>query len=187
MAAPDHDEDVLLVQAMADGDADALGRLYDRHAPRLMALGFRMLGNRNEAEDLVHDVLLEAWRSAADFDPTRGSVRTWLAMRYRSRSLDRLRSAARSRGVSLEEGGVPERAAPVTDDPTSGADRDRLARALTELPDTQRQVLELGYFEGLSSSEMAERLGVPIGTVKSRVAAALGKLRGVLVADGAVA
>ncbi len=182
MAPNDNEVDVLLVQAMADGDAESLGRLYDRHAPRLIALGLRVLGHRDEAEDLVHDVLLEAWRSAPDFDPARGSVRTWLAMRYRSRALDRLRSAGRARAVSLEDAGVPERAAPEGEDPALGADRERLGRALASLPEAQRRVLELGYFEGLSSSEIAERLAVPVGTVKSRVAAALAKLRGFLQA-----
>jgi RNA polymerase sigma-70 factor (ECF subfamily) len=177
MAAQENQVDVLLVQAMADGDVEAVGRLYDRHAPRLIALGLRMLGNREEAEDLVHDVLLEAWRAAPDYDASRGTVRTWLAMRFRSRALDRLRSAGRSRSVSMEEGGVPEKPAPEGEDPALGPDRQRLCAALVGLPEGQRAVLELAYFEGLSSTEIAERLAVPVGTVKSRTAAALGKLR----------
>lgn len=172
------DVDVRLVEAMAVGDRQALARLYDRHAGALMALGVRMLGSRTEAEDLLHDVLLEAWRRAGDYDPARASVRTWLALRLRSRALDRLRSAARARVVSENDTSAPEQAAPEVGG--TSPDRERVMAVLGELPVAQRQVLELAYFEGLSSSEIAARLTVPIGTVKSRTAAALGKLRAAL-------
>src|SRR5262245_29015389 len=98
-----HEDDVSLIQAVATGDRRGLGGLYDRYAPVLMALGIRMLGARREAEDLVHDVFLEVWRQAHDYDPRRGSVRTWLLMRARSRALDRRKAAGYARVVSVED------------------------------------------------------------------------------------
>ncbi len=176
------DTDEALVAAMAAGDREALGRLYDRYAPLLLAVGHQLLAARREAEDLVHDVLIEAWRHAKEYDPQRGSVRTWLVMRTRCRALDRRRSAAVSRTVALETDQLPQAAG--DEDPALASDRAAVRRALASLPEEQRRVIELGYFEGLSSSEIAERLATPIGTVKSRVAAALAKLRGVLAAGG---
>ena len=142
----------------------------------MLSLGLRILGDQGEAEELLHDVFIEVWKRAGDYDPSRGSVRTWLMLRMRSRCLDRVRSAARSRTMSVSEEmeraayGEPARASEV-------ADARRVHGALAELPEAQRQVLELGYFSGLSCSEIAEVLGVPLGTVKSRLHAALKKLR----------
>jgi RNA polymerase sigma-70 factor (ECF subfamily) len=174
--------DAELVTAVAGGDRKALAALYQRFAPSLMAVGLRVLGDRREAEDLLHDVFLEVWRQAAQFDPKRGTVRAWLLMRMRSRSLDRRKSAGFSRMVSIEEQRDEVRA-PNQDD-TLAPDRQALRRALAALPEEQRTVLELGYFEGLSSTEIAARLSVPVGTVKSRVAAGLAKLRSALAAGG---
>ncbi|MDB4967653.1 MAG: polymerase sigma-70 factor [Myxococcales bacterium] len=172
--------DVTLISGAAAGDRDCLAALYDRYAPALLAIGRRILGDRREAEDLLHDVFIEVWRQAADYDEARGSVRAWLLMRMRSRALDRRKAAVFSKRADLP---APEAVAATVgdahsgEDPELGADRTAVRRALAELPAEQRQVLELGYFEGLSSSEIAERLRAPIGTVKSRVAAALTKLR----------
>jgi RNA polymerase sigma-70 factor (ECF subfamily) len=165
--------DANLVRAVAAGDRKALAALYHRFSPSLMAVGLRILGERREAEDLLHDVFLEVWRQAAQFDPARGTVRAWLLMRMRSRALDRKKSAGFSRVVSLDE----QRHDAAQSEDALAPDRDTVRRALLALPEEQRLVLELGYFEGLSSTEMAERLDVPVGTVKSRVAAALTKLR----------
>ena len=169
-------DDVELVIALARGQQDALGELYDLHGPGMLALGMSLLRDRGEAEELLHDVFLEAWKRAGDYDPARGSVRTWLMLRMRSRCLDRIKSAARSRTATA--GDTIERlagAAPRSAD--SGVDAKRVHGALAELPEAQRQILELGYFNGLSCSEMAERLEIPIGTVKSRLHAAMKKLR----------
>jgi RNA polymerase sigma-70 factor, ECF subfamily len=175
------DDDVALVTAMASGDRRALATLYDRHASYLLALALRILKSRGEAEDLLHDVFLEVWRSARDYDPSRGRVRTWLVIRMRSRALDVVKSARISRRSGDDQ--VLERV--VADvDVTSSPDQGRVRTALTALSPEQRTVLELAYFDGLSCSEIAERLDVPIGTVKSRVAAALTKLRHTLGAVG---
>ena len=166
--------DIDVLRRLAGGDKQALGELYDRHAGVMLALGIRILGLRREAEDLLHDVFLEAWRHAGDYDPRRGSVKTWLLLRMRSRSLDRVRSHGFSRTESLDHEPARQGAAEKHERRLDGA----RARALLEqLPAAQREVLELGYFEGLSFSEIAERLDIPIGTVKSRVSAAMTKLR----------
>jgi RNA polymerase sigma-70 factor (ECF subfamily) len=177
--------DVTLIQGAAAGERDCLAALYDRYAPACLAMGRRILGDRREAEDLLHDVFLEVWRQAADYDVARGSVRSWLMMRVRSRALDRRKAASFAKRADLPP--VEPATEPVGgEDPALGPDRHAVRHALALLPPEQRQVLELGYFEGLSSSEIAERVCAPVGTVKSRVAAALAKLRAGIV-DGASA
>ncbi len=162
---------------MAQGDNSALGVLYDRHCPILLATAVRILGNQREAEDLVHDVLLEAWQKAGDYDRARGSVRTWLLVRLRSRALDRWRRAGRIKVQTMEARTLDDILPALADDPGQSLDHARLRLAVQELPLAQRRVLELAYFEGLSSTEVAEQLAIPVGTVKSRTAAALAKLR----------
>lgn len=170
-------EDAALVAAMARGDRDALSRLYSRHSSVLLGLAMRIVRERREAEDLLHDVFLEAWRSAKDFDPKRGRVRTWLAIRMRSRALDLQKSARVSRNAG--DGGLELL---VDDQPTASPDHARTRAALAELGADQRKVLELAYFEGLSCTEIAARIQIPVGTVKSRIAAGLDRLRSVMMA-----
>lgn len=172
MERGDDADDIALVVAMADGDRNALARLYERHAGVLLAVALRIVRERREAEDLLHDVLLEAWKHAKDFDPKRGRVRTWLAIRMRSRALDLQKSARVSRNAG--DAGLE-----VVVDETEKASPDhaRVRTALTELAEDQRKVVELAYFGGMSCSEIAARLAVPIGTVKSRLAAGLKRLR----------
>ncbi|MCB9597583.1 MAG: sigma-70 family RNA polymerase sigma factor [Sandaracinaceae bacterium] len=175
-------EDVELAIELARGGREALAELYDRHSPAMLGLGLKLLRDRGEAEEILHDVFLEAWKRAGDYDPSRGSVRTWLMLRMRSRCLDRIKSAARSRtsnaGEDLERvvGATPSQAADTVD-------ASRVLGALEELPEEQRQVLALGYFEGLSCTEMADELGIPVGTVKSRLHAGMKKLRTVFTED----
>lgn len=170
--------DEALVQGMAAGQREALGQLYDRYAGLLFAAGQRILKNPKEAEDLLHDVFLEAWKTAQGYDPDRGSVRAWLLIRLRCRALDRCRAAhllrRRTSDLLEEEGPALDHG---QEDPALGPDRALVRQALLALPTEQRQVLELGYFEGLTSTEIAARIQVPVGTVKSRVATALTKLR----------
>ena len=165
---------------MARGDSAALALLYDRYSGNMLALAQRIVGRGAEAEDVIHDVFLEAWRHSADYDAARGSVKSWLLLRTRSRALDVQKSAR----VSKQAAGLDDTWLSQLGDPTrdtgAGADQMRVRKVLVALPPEQREVLLLGYFEGLSSSEIAERVGVPVGTVKSRVAAALAALRGAL-------
>src|SRR5215468_846529 len=169
---PDDAEDEVLVAAMVAGDRAALATLYERHASLLLGLALRIVRERREAEDLLHDVFLEAWRTAKDFDPNRGRVRTWLAIRMRSRALDLQKSARVSRNTG--DGGLELL---VDEGDAASPDHGRVRRALAELTTDQRRVLELAYFEGLSCTEIAERVAIPVGTVKSRIAAGLDRLR----------
>ena len=155
---------------MAAGDPAGLSRLYDSYAPRLLALGVHVLRDQGEAEDVLHDVFMEAWKRAGSFDAERAAVRTWLVVRMRSRCLDRLR--ARNVRADAPEARLP---APVG----------RIRDAVATLPDAQRRVMELLYFEGLSSREAAERIGCPVGSVKSRVRLAMTSLRRDLLTEEA--
>ena len=173
--APESDE--ALVRAIANADTRALATLYDRHAPLMLGLARRIVLGKAEAEDIVHDVFVEAWRRAADYDENRGSVKAWLLLRTRSRAIDFRKSAGVARTVPTGDGDWLAALADPRADGSEAPDRARLRQLLTALNDEQREVLYLGYFEGLSSSEIAIRIGIPIGTVKSRVAAALSALR----------
>ena len=168
------------VSALADGDVDALGELYDLHHAPVRAFARRLLGDDASAEDLVHDVFLEVWERAGDYDPARGSVRSWILVRARSRCLDRRKSPAVSRRREMPpdppQEGVPERIERLVDST-------RLEGVLSRLPPEQREALLLGYCDGLSSTEIAARTAVPVGTVKSRVHAAMQRLRAELAAD----
>lgn len=167
---------------MAAGDREALASFYERYAPLLVAVGLRMLGDQREAEDVAHDVFLEAWRAAGSYDPNRAPVRTWLLMRMRSRVLDRKKARGVTRRVPMSPTHL-ERLA-VFDDPATMADRAAVRAALANLSGEHRLVIELAWFDGLSSSEIAERADMPVGTVKSRTATALARLRGTLGRGG---
>ena len=162
---PRQGEDAL-VAAIAAGRDDAFDELYERFARPLYTLGLRWLGDLGDAEELVHDTLVRAWRQADRFDPARGRVATWLFAIARHIAIDRLR-ARRGGGEQLPE-----------DLPTE-MDVDGLANAwdvavcLDRLPPVQREVLVLAYRHGLSQSEIAGVLGIPLGTVKSRTYHAL--------------
>ena len=178
-ATTDEADDDLVRAVAREGDRRALAQLYDRHAPTMLALATKMLrqASRREAEDLLHDVFLEVWRQAATYDPARGTVRSWLMVRLRSRALDRLKATRRYGAVLLGDVDLEDSRLGLADDPSATADHGAVRGALADLPPDQRVVLELGYFAGLSSSEIAATIGAPVGTVKSRAAAALAQLR----------
>jgi RNA polymerase sigma-70 factor (ECF subfamily) len=171
--------DLELLARMLRGDRGALAELYGLHAHSLLSLAYGVLRDRQEAEDLLHDVFLEAWRCAGDYDAARSSVRSWLLLRTRCRALDRLRANARKRALAEDVAELDRtpRAAP-------HADLHRLPAALAQVPEPQQGVIMLAYFEGLSTHEISSRLGIPEGTVKSRTHAAIKTLRSVLgIAD----
>ena len=172
---PEPVDDTALMAAIVRGEREALGHLYDRHAGLLLALAIRILGDRTQAEDLLHDVVLEAWHHARDFDPARGSVRAWLVTRMRSRALDRRASASRQVKLAAQVGRDGD--ARAVDVLAARPDRDRIRRQLLGMPGELTEVVELAYFDDLSFSDIATRLGIPIGTVKSRMARALSLLR----------
>jgi RNA polymerase sigma-70 factor, ECF subfamily len=175
--------DTELVGRIARGDQAALKLVYDRSSGRAMAIAQRVLGNKNEAEEIVQEVFLEVWRRASSFDPARGKLDTWINVMTRTRSIDRLRRRA-----------IESRVVGQAEEPTAGRtpletaeqrlDRARIREALAAIPTEQRATVELSYFEGLSLSEIAERTGDPLGTIKSRMRAALDKLAGLLVDRG---
>jgi len=168
--------DAQLLRDVAGGSRAAFGALYDRLAPSALSLGYRMLRSRREAEDLVHDVFLECWRDASLYDPSRGSVRTWVLVRTRSRSLDRIRTARRTATMPLD-GALLDRLVPRANDSAPDGARGLIRQLLLQLSAEQRTVVELGYFAGYSAAEIAIALAVPVGTVKSRMTRALDRLR----------
>jgi RNA polymerase sigma-70 factor, ECF subfamily len=166
-------EDSQLVARMAAGDRTAISELYARYAGALLGLALRIVKHRQNAEDLLHDVFVEAWRAARTFDPQRGRVWTWLAVRMRSRALDLMQSAR----VSRDAGDTALAGVPAAGGGPPSLEQLRVRDALAQLGSEHRRVLELAYFEGLSCSEIAARVAVPLGTVKSRLASGLGRLR----------
>lgn len=168
-----------------------MSALYDRYAPNLLGLALRITREHADAEEVVVDTFAQAWRDAARFESGRGSVAAWLATIARSRALDAIRSRGRrGRLTDAAEAEVDSAPAMGSGFPSPIAnlladERSRRVRdALMELPDSQRAALDLAYFEGLSQSEIAERLGEPLGTVKTRVRLGLRKLRELLVVLG---
>lgn len=173
-------EDVALIRRMCDADETALGALYDRWARSLYSLVFHLLKDADEAEDVVEETFWQAWRKASSYEPSRGAVSTWLLTIGRRRALDRLRARSRRKEESTQTGVLADIASPASDPLQMVENSERRSNVLTalrELPDEQREVLELGYFQGLSQSEIAETTGQPLGTVKTRMRLAMQKLR----------
>jgi RNA polymerase sigma-70 factor (ECF subfamily) len=179
--ARERSRDRELLTRVAHGDVDALREIYDQHAPRAMAIAFRILRRVEEAEDIVQETFLEIWRRAPQFDPERGGAVAWVVTIARSRAIDRLRASATVDRTIEGAANAPDLLAPVDfPSPTVEVERrreqNRVARAMAVLPPEQRKTIELAYFEGLSQSEIATRTSSPLGTVKMRVKLALTKL-----------
>jgi RNA polymerase sigma-70 factor (ECF subfamily) len=149
----------------------------------MLATAIRVLGSSREAQDLLHDVFLEAWEHAREYDPARGTVRAWLFVRLRSRALDRMGRASRTRERSIADHELSEEldilgVASNTDDHLA------MKQALSTLSPDVRQALDWTYFEGLTAREIADRAGVPVGTVRSRLARGIAALGAVFEPDG---
>ena len=180
-AEPSQISDNDLLHAVARGDESALAACYDRYRLILFGLILRILHDREEAEDVLQEAFLQVWRRAADFDETRGRAFTWLVTIARSRALDRLRSAG-SRARLGEEAAQASRddVGDAAVDAVKSETGATVRRALAELPEEQRRTLFLAYFEGLTQTEIAARLGDPLGTVKTRMRSGMIKLRELL-------
>jgi RNA polymerase sigma-70 factor (ECF subfamily) len=173
--------DRLIVRRMAGGDHLALGELYDRHARLLYSLALRIVRERSDAEDVLQETFSQVWRQANRFEASRGTVVGWLVTVTRSRALDRLRQ----RRTQREGAADFDRVADSLTDQSRALDlqlvtaeqANRVRQALAALPDELRIPLELAYYEGLSQSEIAERLRTPLGTIKTRMRQTLLRLR----------
>ena len=173
-------EDADLVERVAAGDQLALAELYDRFASLLLALSRRVVGSEPAAEEILQEVFFQVWNQASRYDRSRSSVSTWLVLITRSRSIDRLRSRqVKERTLtSLKSENSQTHAIP--EGPGSvllGQRRQRLRQQMHQLPEEQRQVLELAFFKGMTQSEIAAMTGIPLGTVKTRTLLAMKKLR----------
>jgi len=186
MTSPAALSDVEVVARLVAGDERALGILFDRHGAMAYGLAMAMVHDAADAEEVVADAFAQLWRSAATFDPARGSVIAWVSTIVRSRALDLLRSQKRRARVLDDaaamsaEGSAPglSSGAPSPDRGVELSEAQVLVRrALDDLPAAQRRALELAYFGGLSQSEIAEELGEPLGTIKTRMRAGMEKLR----------
>ena len=179
------EDDVKLLKAIAARDEAALAQLYDRYRVILFGLLMRILNNREEAEDVLQEVFLQVWRKADDFDENRGRPFTWLVTLARSRGIDRLRTlAARDRVAEAGAKEVVEAISDAATDAFKSEQRGLVNKALAQLPDEQKRPLMLAYFDGLTQSEIATRLGAPLGTVKTRMRSGLINLREQLAGKG---
>jgi len=174
-----HLSDEALVALVSRSEESALAELYDRVGGIAYGLAFRILRDESLAEDAVQDAFLDLWRSAGSFIPERAKASTWILTLVHRRAVDLVRREQRRRTEPLEN--APE--------PTEGSaeeaawlrlDRERVQSALAKLPDQQREAIELAYYGGYSQSELAERLGEPLGTIKSRMFSGLSRLRELL-------
>jgi RNA polymerase sigma-70 factor (ECF subfamily) len=178
--------DPALLARIAKGDQQAFSQLYDHSNTLLYTLALRILGNREEAVELLQDVYLEIWRKVARYDVGRGTPIAWLITLTRSRALDRLRARA-SRCQQFKEtldGDTVARAQDFGPSPyETQADQELrllVGQAISSLPAAQQQAIELAYYEGLSHSEIATKLNQPLGTVKTRIKLGMSKLRDTL-------
>lgn len=176
------------IRLAARGDESAFASFYDETTTLVYSLAIRLLGNVEDAEEVTLDVYNQVWRIAKSFTTERGSVTAWLMTLARTRSLDRLRArASRQRNVEPipEQFDPPANTSTPEEESVSSQQRRIMAGAMSQLPAEQRRALELAYFQGLSHSELAEVLGEPLGTVKTRIRLGMMKLRELLaVATG---
>lgn len=174
-------DDVSVVRRLAGGDETALAELYDIHGSVALGVAHRVIREPSLAEDAVQEAFLDLWRNAASYDPGRATVRSWLCVLVHRRAVDIVRREARRRTAD-EQIGVEAGSYTAEELVVLRYDRRRVQAALRELPEQQREVLELAYWGGLSQSQLATRFGVPLGTIKSRTFAALAALQVALVA-----
>ncbi len=179
------DED--LISLVGRGDAQAFALLYDRHSRAAYSLAYRMMGERQAAEDLVQDAFLKLWRAAGSYRAERGSVRSWLLAIVHNRAIDQIRSSASRRRMQEKvEASAPKvQPSEAFKESWRNAQREQIREALKGLPAEQLKVLELAYFSGYKQVEIAELLGLPLGTVKGRMRLGLKKMRGLLLLEAA--
>jgi RNA polymerase sigma-70 factor (ECF subfamily) len=173
-----------LLDSVASGDQSAFSQLYDRMQPRVLGLAMRILRDSGHAEEVAQEVFLEVWQSANQFDGDKGSATGWILRKTHSRAVDRVRSAQsrkmREARIGLRD--LNEPSDDIADTISLRIDSKRVERALGTLPETQRQAVALAHLGGYSHSEVSAILKVPVGTVKTRIRAGIGRLREELAA-----
>jgi RNA polymerase sigma-70 factor, ECF subfamily len=169
------------------GDAEAFATLYDRHGRMAYSLAYRIMGEKQEAEDVIQEAFIKVWRSAGGYRVGRGSVRTWILSIVHNRGIDQIRShASRGRMQEKVEASTPHsEPSEAFAETWKNTQQEQVREALNTLPPEQLKTLELAYFSGHTHVEIAERLDLPLGTVKGRMRLGLQKLRGVFQARGA--
>jgi RNA polymerase sigma-70 factor (ECF subfamily) len=172
-------EDRDLVVRVVDGDVRAFEAIYDRYSAQVFGVAMAVTGRRRAAEEATQDAFLSLWRTADRYNTDRGTLKTWLLAMVRNRSIDWLRREARhDRGLEIDDALLGRlEAAERTDEQVAAREESRHARQLLiSLPTKQRQVIELAYFKGLTHTEIAAEVGIPLGTVKGRQRLALAKM-----------
>ena len=171
-----------LIFHVGHGDAQAFATLYERHSRAAYSLAYRMMGEKQAAEDLVQDALLKVWRGVGSYRTERGSVWTWVLSIVHNRGIDQLRSlASRRRTQDKVEASAPtSQPSEAFTETWRNSQREQVREALSTLPKEQLKILELAYFSGYTHMEVAELLGLPLGTVKGRMRLGLEKLQGQL-------
>jgi RNA polymerase sigma-70 factor, ECF subfamily len=166
--------DAMLVSAIRSGDESAMGQLYDRYSSIVYSVALRVLGDTGAAEDVLQEVFIQLWRNPGVFDASRGSLPGWLAVITRNRAIDSLRKRR-------PETDINDVIVSIEPDMLRGAEwgraLDKIRGALDAMPVAQRLALEMAYFEGLTHTEIAEKTGEPLGTIKTRIRAGLQALR----------
>jgi len=181
------DDAAALITRISEGDREAFSRFYDAFAGKALSLIRRILRDPGESEEALQELFWQIWREADQFDPRRGRPETWLLMRAKTRAIDKLRSMRRRERtfvMSVDERVAGSGAAGSDDAGAATEHRGLVHTALAQLPPTQRRVIELAFFEGLTQSEISARLGAPLGTVKTRARLGLERLREVLMGEG---
>jgi RNA polymerase sigma-70 factor, ECF subfamily len=168
-----------LISFVGQGDAEAFTTLYERHSHAAFSLAYRVMGERQAAEDLAQDAFLKLWRSATSYRPERGSVRTWLLSIVRNRGIDQIRSQASRRRTQEKIEALAQRSQPseAFAETWRNAQRDQVREALNTLPPEQLKILELAYFSGYTHVQISELVDVPLGTIKGRMRQGLKKMR----------
>lgn len=177
--------DAALMRLVAEMDISAFETLYDRYANVAFGLAMSITRDRGSAEEATQDAFLSLWRSAARYDPSRGSAKTWLLSAVRNRAIDLLRRGSRRpQVVPIDASRVPEIPSPVRTDGQAGTriEAERIRSLILELPTTQRAAIQLAYYCGLTQKEIANQLKLPLGTIKGRQRLGLAKLHRALIA-----
>lgn len=175
----DASTDEELLRAVATGSKEAMAHLYDRHSPSLLALANSILRAQGDAEDLLHDVFLQVWQEPHSFDPGRGSVLSWLRWRLRCRAVDRVRRLAMARRYDVAKS-IADTQPDSNSELGRAPDQAKARAAVAKLSEPLAKVATLVHLRGFTCREAASHLGIPLGTVKSRLAAAMARLRRIL-------